>query len=331
MKVVRLFEDNMFEHELKVIKELNLDLEMKVHPSQTSAEIIENAKDADIIITVYEPLTKEVLSQLPNLKLVVYRSVGFNSVDLAYANERRLPVSHITQYCVDEVANYVIAAILSHNRRILDFNESVKVDHKWDYELFPDMRRLSSLTVGLIGFGNIPRLVAQRLQVFGCKLIAYDPFVDAEIFAKSNVKQASLEEIFEQSDYISSHLPLNNSTKGILNKNLFNLCQKQPVFVNSSRGGVVNEVDLVAALQLGKLSYAILDVVNSEDPDLSKLPFMQMNNVVLTPHIAFYSQEAFIQGVQDNFKNIQAFLNGDLAKAEIVNLKQIQSQILKRD
>ncbi|HDT8136013.1 TPA: C-terminal binding protein, partial [Enterococcus faecalis] len=152
-----------------------------------------------------------------------------------------------------------------------------------------------------------------------------------EIFEKSNVKQASLEEIFEQSDYISSHLPLNNSTKGILNKNLFNLCQKQPVFVNSSRGGVVNEVDLVAALQLGKLSYAILDVVNSEDPDLSKLPFMQMNNVVLTPHIAFYSQEAFIQGVQDNFKNIQAFLNGDLAKAEIVNLKQIQSQILKRD
>ncbi|XBG85942.1 C-terminal binding protein [Enterococcus cecorum] len=325
MKVVRLFEDNMFEHELQAIQALNLDLEMVVRPSQTPSEIIENAKDADIIITVYEPLTKEVLSQLPNLKLVVYRSIGFNSVDLAYANERQLPVSHITQYCVDEVANYVVAAILSHNRRILDFNQSVKVDHKWDYELFPDMRRLSSLTVGLIGFGNIPRLVAQRLQVFGRKVMAYDPFVPAEVFANAGVTQVSLEEIFAHSDYISSHLPLNDSTKEMLNATLFNLCENQPVFINSSRGGVVNEKDLVAALQSGKLSYAILDVVHSEDPDLSKLPFMQMDNVVLTPHIAFYSQEAFIQGVQDNFKNIQAFLNGDLAHAEIVNLKQIQA------
>lgn len=325
MKVVRLFEDNMFEHELQAIQALNLDLEMVVRPSQTPSEIIENAKDADIIITVYEPLTKEVLSQLPNLKLVVYRSIGFNSVDLAYANERQLPVSHITQYCVDEVANYVVAAILSHNRRILDFNQSVKVGHKWDYELFPDMRRLSSLTVGLIGFGNIPRLVAQRLQVFGCKVMAYDPFVPAEVFANAGVTQVSLEEIFAHSDYISSHLPLNDSTKEMLNATLFNLCENQPVFINSSRGGVVNEKDLVAALQSGKLSYAILDVVHSEGPDLSKLPFMQMDNVVLTPHIAFYSQEAFIQGVQDNFKNIQAFLNGDLAHAEIVNLKQIQS------
>ena len=325
MKVVRLFEDNMFEHELQAIQALNLDLEMVVRPSQTPSEIIENAKDADIIITVYEPLTKEVLSQLPNLKLVVYRSIGFNSVDLAYANERQLPVSHITQYCVDEVANYVVAAILSHNRRILDFNQSVKVGHKWDYELFPDMRRLSSLTVGLIGFGNIPRLVAQRLQVFGCKVMAYDPFVPAEVFANAGVTQVSLEEIFAHSDYISSHLPLNDSTKEMLNATLFNLCENQPVFINSSRGGVVNEKDLVVALQSGKLSYAILDVVHSEDPDLSKLPFMQMDNVVLTPHIAFYSQEAFIQGVQDNFKNIQAFLNGDLSHAEIVNLKQIQS------
>lgn len=325
MKVVRLFEDNMFEHELQAIQALNLDLEMVVRPSQTPSEIIENAKDADIIITVYEPLTKEVLSQLPNLKLVVYRSIGFNSVDLAYANERQLPVSHITQYCVDEVANYVVAAILSHNRRILDFNQSVKVGHKWDYELFPDMRRLSSLTVGLIGFGNIPRLVAQRLQAFGCKVMAYDPFVPAEVFANAGVTQVSLEEIFAHSDYISSHLPLNDSTKEMLNTTLFNLCENQPVFINSSRGGVVNEKDLVAALQSGKLSYAILDVVHSEDPDLSKLPFMQMDNVVLTPHIAFYSQEAFIQGVQDNFKNIQAFLNGDLAHAEIVNLKQIQA------
>ncbi|MTB64238.1 C-terminal binding protein [Streptococcus sp. zg-86] len=321
MKIIRLFEDDMLEYEQEVIGKLGLDATIEVRVSQTEEEIIANARDADVVIAVYEPLTQRVLESLPNLKFVLYRSIGFNSVDLEYATKKNLPVSHLASYCIDEVANYVVAAILMHNRRLHDFNQSIKVDKKWDYQLFPDMRRLSSLTVGLIGFGNIPRLISERLRVFGCRVIAYDPFVDKEVFIQAGVEAVSLEEVFAESDYISCHLPLNEQTKELLDASLFGLATKAPVFINSSRGGVVKEDDLVVALSDGSLSYAILDVVSTEDPDLTTLPFMAMENVLLTPHIAFYSQEAFLHGVRENMKNIQAFLRKDYAHAGIVNLE----------
>lgn len=323
MKVVRLFEDHMLKHEQAIMKALGLDIDFEVRPSYTEADVIKNAKDADVIIAVYEPLTANVLSQLPNLKLVQFRSIGFNGIDMAYANDHNLPVSTVSKYCIDEVANYVVAAILMHNRRIHDFNTSVKVSHEWDYEKFPDMRRLSAQTIGLIGFGNIPRLVTQRLKAFGCAILAYDPFVDATTFAEMGVTKVDLDTLFAQSDYISSHLPYNKATHQLLNADLFALTTKSPVFINSSRGGVVNEADLILALTNGQLSYAILDVVHTENPDLSTLPLMNLENVILTPHIAFYSQEAFIQGAQDNFKNLAQFLNGNYHKAEIVNLRNL--------
>lgn len=324
LKIVRLFEDNMLDYELAAIKKLGLDVSLEVKVSTTEEDIIQNAKDADVLITVYEPLTKKVLEKLPNLKLVVYRSIGFNNVDLDYANEINLPVSHISKYCTDEVANYVLASILMHNRRVNEFDKLVKVDKKWDYEAFPDMRRLSSLVVGLIGFGNIPKLVAERLKVFGVKVLAYDPFVKKEVFEKNGVESVSLEEIFQKADYVSSHLPHNKHTDKILNKQLFDLCKEGAVFINSSRGGVVNEEDLYNALESKKISYAILDVLSTEDPDLNNTALIKLENTVVTPHIAFYSQEAFIQGAEDNFRNIANYLNKNYQEAEIVNLKNIE-------
>lgn len=323
MKIVRLFEDQMLQYEEKVIQELGLDVSIDVRVCQTEAEIIQNAQDADVLITVYEPLTQHVLDNLPNLKLVLYRSVGVNNIDLTFANQLKLPVSHLVHYCTDEVANYVVAAILMHNRRIHDFNQVVKVRKQWDSEHFLDMHRLFVQTVGLIGFGNIPRLVAKRMQAFGCQILAYDPFVAKDVFSKAGVQSVSLEELFTDSDYISSHLPLTPQTKGVLNQNLFASTKKAPVFINASRGGVVNEKDLVTALHNGHISYAILDVLASEDPDLEQLPFIPMENVLLTPHIAFYSQEALLQGVRENLENLQAYLRQDYQQAGLVNAKEI--------
>lgn len=323
-KIVRLFEDNMYDVEQKMIKELGMDASIEVIPSGTEDEIIENAKDADVIICVYEPLTKKVLENLKNLKMVIFRSIGFNGIDMDYANEINLSVSHTSRYCTDEVANYVVSAIFLHNRRILEFNKSVKVDRKWDCELFPDMRRLSSRTIGLIGFGNIPKLITKRLKAFGPEIVAYDPFVPDEVFEEYRVKRVDLETLFAQSDYISSHLPLNKQTEKSLNKSLFDLVKDGAVFINSSRGGVVDEEDLYEALTEGNLSYAILDVLSSEDPDLSKAKLVDLDNVVVTPHIAFYSQDAFVQGAEDTMKNIHAFMNKEYKNAEIVNLRNIE-------
>lgn len=322
-KVVRLFEDNTFEHEEPFLNEYKDVIDFEIRPSFTEEEVINNAADADIIIVGYEPVTKKVLENLPNLKFVTYRSIGFNTIDLAYANEINLPVANITQYCIHEVADYVAAAILMHNRRLLDFNKSVKEDKQWDYELFPHMRRLSAQTVGFIGFGNIAQLTAQRLQAFGAKMIAYDPYLDEEVFEKLGIESVTLEEIFTASDYISSHLPLNPETENTINKDLFALTTKEPVFVNSSRGGVVDEADLKDALANGQLSYAILDVLHDEYPDLDNLPFIEIDNVVLTPHIAFYSLEAFIQSAEDSLRNVINFIHKKYDQVELVNQNSI--------
>jgi len=318
-KVVRLFEDHTLEHEERFLQEYKDVIDFEIRPSFTEEDVIKNAADADIILVVYEPITKKVLENLPHLKMVAYRSIGFNTIDLEYANEINLPVANITQYCIHEVADYVAAGILAHNRRLLDFNKSVKEDKKWDYELFPNMRRLSAQTVGFIGFGNIAQLVAKRLEVFGAKMIAYDPYLDEEVFKKLGIESVSLEEIFKASDYISSHLPLNPETENTINKDLFALTTKEPVFVNSSRGGVVDEGDLKESLENGQISYAILDVLHDEYPDLDKLPFMNMDNVILTPHIAFYSLEAFGQSAVDSLKNVISFIHEKYDQIEFVN------------
>lgn len=318
-KIVRLFEDGTEECERSYLKSNNLDVSIEVKPSYTEEEVINNAKDADFIIVGYENISKKVIESLPKVKMVVFRSIGFNGIDLDYANKTHLPVAHISRYCTQEVADYVVAAILVHNRRLIDFNNSVKNDKKWDYNLFPDMRRLSALTVGLIGMGNIPKLVSKRLLPFGCKIIAYDPYLPQSVFDQYHVESVSLAEIFEKADYISSHLPLNPETEKLIDQKYFNMTSKAPVFINSSRGGVVNEEDLIVALKTGKLSYAILDVLSTETPDLSNLEFIKMDNVVLTPHIAFYSQEAFSQSAIESLENIKNFIAGNYAEVQLVN------------
>ena len=323
-KIIRLFEDDTFESEEKFLAPYKDLIDLQVKVSLTEEEIIKNAKDADFILTAYEPITKKVLENLPNLKMVAYRSIGYNNIDLQYANSINLPVSHISGYCIEEVADYVAAAILMHNRHIFQFNESVKKDKKWDYNLFPEMRRLSTQTIGFLGFGNIAQLVAKRLLPFGAKLIAYDPYLKREVFSGLETEQVSLEEVFQKSDYISSHLPLNPSTEKMINKSLFALTTNSPTFVNSSRGGVVDEADLKEALQNKQLSFAILDVLQDEYPDLDRLPFLNMDNVVLTPHIAYYSQEAFVQSAEDSLKNIVHFIKGEFDQVELVNRNAIE-------
>ncbi|PMB85089.1 C-terminal binding protein [Dolosicoccus paucivorans] len=323
VKIVTLCDDGMEKYEKEYLSQYS-DFEIIHHPTMDEDEIIEVAKDADYIAVAYEPLTERVLSELKNLKMVAYRSIGFNSIDMEYANKINLAVSNIPNYCVPEVADYVMAAILMHNRRLMEFNNSVKLDHKWDFQLVPDMRRMGVLTVGFIGFGAIARAVVDRLKPFGCHMIAYDPFLSEEVFEEYGVTSVSLEDIFKESDYISSHLPLNPHTEKMLDKTYFDLTEKSPVFINSSRGGVVNEEDLVSALNSEKISLAILDVVSEEYPDVENHPLVSHDKVVITPHIAYFSQESETQSVQDNLDNIINFENKNYEQVPIVNRKNIE-------
>lgn len=288
-------------------------------PGLTEEEVIKNGQGADAIIVVYEPITKKVIDALPDLKLIAYKSIGFNSVDLAYATEKGIPVCHITQYCTQEVADYVMSCILSHNRRLFTFDDSVRNKKEWNFALCPDMQRLGEQTVGFVGFGNIPKLVAKRLAPYGCKLIAFDPFVEEEVMKEFGVEKVEKDEVFAKADYISCHLPLNPHTERSITKEDFDKIEDSAVFINSARGGVIVEEDLVEALDKGKVKAAYLDVLTDESPDLDTNPLFGRKDVILTPHIAFYSEQSVRDGIIDCAEHVRNFFEGNYETIEFVN------------
>lgn len=288
-------------------------------PCKTEEDLIENCKDADAVICCYEPFTARVMDNLPNLKVISFKAIGVNYVDLNAAKERNIAVTNIPQYCVNEVADHTVAFILCINRRIVQFHKSVQQDKAWKYDLCPDMTRFSECTVGLLGFGNISRLLAARLKGFGPRMIAYDPFVSQKQADEYGVKLVELGDLYETADYISCHLPLNKSTEKTLNSEAFAKMKTGVVLINTSRGGVIDEEALVAALDSGKVGFAALDVLTEERPDMGSNPFRGRDNVILTPHVAFYSLSAVRDAKVQSAENILYYLKGEYEKCHIVN------------
>jgi D-3-phosphoglycerate dehydrogenase len=317
-KVVRTF---AFPGALETEQEIFGDqIEIKEILSPTEEALIENCQEADAVICAYEPFTKKVIDALPNLKLIAFGTIGFNYADIDYAKEKNIPVTHISKYCTKEVADYTVGMILMLNRRILQFHTSVQRDKEWRYDLYPDMRRLEEQTVGLLGFGNIPRLVAERLKPFGPKVIAYDPFVDKQK-AKStyNVDVVSFDEVLSQSDVLSMHLPANKETNRIIHDQTIAKMKDGVIFINSARGQVIDEAAIVRAIDAGKMKYYAADVLDDENPNMNLHPFNDRENIILTPHMAFYSKEAMRDGVIEWAENVKNFVVGNHQHCQVVN------------
>ena len=317
-KVVRTFPfPGALEIEKKVLGD---NIEILEIPSATEEEIIANCQDADAVICAYEPFTARVIDALPNLKLISFKTIGFNYADTDHARGKGIPVAHISKYCTKEVAEYVVGLILALNRRIIQFNTSTHIDKEWKYNLFPEMRRLDEQTIGLIGFGNIPKLVTERLRPFNSKIIAYDPFVDpAKAKAEYGVDIVSLDEVLANSDILSIHLPANKDTEKIINDETIGKMKDGVIFINSARGAVVDEDSIVKAIDSGKIKYYATDVVSEEYPDMKTHPFSERENIILTPHIAFYSKESLRDGIIECAENVRNFAEGNYEKCDIVN------------
>lgn len=318
LKVVRTFD---FPGALEIEKEIFGDkMEVKEAPSFTEDDLIENCEDADAVICEYEPFTKRVIDALPNLKLIAFGTIGFNYADVQYAKSKNIAVSHISKYCIKEVADYTVSMILMLNRRINDFHNQVKKEKTWDFGAFPNMRRLDTQTVGLLGFGNIPRLIAERLKPFGVKVIAYDPFVEKdEAKEKYDVDIVSFDDVLTEADILSIHLPVNEETEQIINDGSISKMKDGVILINSARGQLVDENSIVNRVESGKIQYYAADVLTEETPDLNIHPFMEQENIILTPHIAFYSQESVREASVESAMNVKHFFDADYKDAQIVN------------
>lgn len=272
---------------------------------KTEAELIELAQDADAIINVYARLTAKVINSLRRCQVIVRRGIGYDNVDVKAATAKGIAVVNVPDYCIDEVADHVMALLLCTARRVIPAREQVK-SGGWDFKQFLPIPSLKDCTLGLVGFGKVARAVTERAKCFGLKLQTSDPFISAELVSEHGVRLVSLEELLSSSDFISIHVPLTNDTRGMFSKREFAMMKPSAVVINTSRGLVVDEEALREALQSGKIAFAALDVMTQEPPTADN-PLRKMNNVILTPHLAWYSEHS-------------AKLAGEKAAQEIVRV-----------
>lgn len=288
-------------------------------PCKTEEDLIKNCVDADAVLCVYEPFTAHVMDNLPKLKIIAVKAIGVNMVDIDAAKQRGIAVTNTPKYCINEVADHTVMLILAINRRLIQFHNSVQHDKVWKYDICQDISRLGECTIGLMGFGNIPRLVTKRLKGFGPRILAYDPYVDKKIANEYGVELVNNEYLYENSDYICCHLPHNKDTEKMINKEAFNKMKDGVVFINTGRGKVVDEKALIDALDSGKVGYSGLDVLEDENPDISTSPLNGRNNVILTPHVAYYSKSSVRDAKIHAAENILYYLKGEYEKCNIIN------------
>lgn len=292
--------------------------EVEEHVCSTEDDIIKYCQDADAVMGIFEPLTARVINSLPKLKLIACKSMGYNYVDLEAAKARGISVTHLRSAFSIDVADYVTACILAHNKRLFAYDRSVRRDKKWDYSVCPDIHRFNAETVGLAGFGQIARLVAKNLSGFGVRILAADPYIDQSIGDQYGVTMVDMKTLFRESDYISLHVPLIEGTEHLIGKELFDEIPDHLVFINSARGGVVVEQEMIDAIDSGKISYAYLDVLTDEYPDLNTHPLANRDNVILTPHVTFYSQESARDGRLQCCADIRNYFTGNYDKCVFV-------------
>ncbi len=272
---------------------------------QEEKDVIRVCKDADGLLNQYAFLTRRVLESLPKCKVISRYGVGVDSVDLKAATDLGIVVANVPDYCIDEVASQTIAMILTLTRKTAFFDRKVK-SGRWDFHLGIPIYRIKGKTLGLVGCGKIGLEVARRIAAFGVKVTTYDPYLEK---APEGIELKDFDTVLKESDFISIHCPLNDSTRHLIGEKEFRKMKKKPVLINTSRGPIVDEKSLIQALEEGLLSGAGLDVLEKEPPD-SQSPLLNMENVVLSPHVGFYSVESISELKRRTAKNVSDVLLG---------------------
>lgn len=296
--------------------------ELVLASDQNTKTFIAEGKDCDAILTVYAPVNAEFINKLEKCKVIVKAGIGVNNIDVEAASARGIMVANVPDYCLDEVADHAFALFLAGIRKIGLLNKMVK-GGTWDFNVAKPIPRLQGKIFGLYGFGNIAQKVAVRALAFGMEVHAYDPYIPDELFNKLGVKRVNdLSALLAEVDFLSLHAPLTNETRHSINMDTIKLMKPTAFIVNTSRGPLIKEDDLAAALQKGLLSGAALDVMEKEPPSYPS-PLFALENVLVTPHAAFYSEGAGIELREKSVREIVRTLTEGAPKSWL-NKKAMQ-------
>lgn len=270
-----------------------LDAELRLAGEPTREAILEVARQADGVLVTYARITDDIIEQLNRCRIIARFGIGVDNVDIEAATQSGIVVTKVPDYCIDEVSDHALALLLALARKITYANRQVQAG-QWEMRAVVPMHRLRGRTLGLVGFGKIPRALAPKAQALGLKVMTYDPYVSDEVTEPLGVESVDFDELLRSADYISTHAPLTTETHHMFNADAFRQMKPEALLINTARGPLVDEQALANALDEGQLAGAALDVMPQEPPPADS-PLRGRDNVILTPHIAFYSEESLVE------------------------------------
>lgn len=288
---------------------LGAHVEQYIYTGDAGA-LVAACREADAIVTDYVPFDRAVLEQLERCRIISVAATGWDCVDVRAAAERGIRVCAIGEYCTDEVADHTLALLLALNRKLFAYHRQVQDGHSWRWNEVRGVRRLADQTLGLVGFGRIGEAVCRRARGFRLRVLACDPRITAETAERAGARRVEFDELLEESDILSLHCNLDATNRGLINRSAFARMHRRPLLLNVARGGLVVEADLVAALDQGQVAGAALDVLAEDSPDLARHPLAGRDDVLLTPHVAFYSESALADLRRISAENVRAFVEG---------------------
>ena len=255
----------------------------------SEAEVAAACRDADALLVTYAKIGKVALAGMPKLKIVVRTGVGYDSLDVPAATERKVMVANVPDYCISDLAEHTMALLLTWWRRTAELDQQVRTEG-WGRPLKP-VYRLEGKTLGVLGMGRMGQAVAARARGFGLKLVGYDPYTPSAAFAAVGVEPVSLDSLLRTSDIVTIHALLSAETRGIICQKTLRQMKPTALIVNTARGGLIVTDDLVRALEERWIAGAALDVTEPEPLPMGH-PLRNLPRVLVTPHAAWYSEEA---------------------------------------
>lgn len=271
-----------------------IGVELILAPNGDESTLVELAGNVHGILTCFAKVTESVIRAANQCVVIGRYGVGVDNIEVDTATELGIAVTYVPDYCVDEVSDHVLAFLLGWNRRVVMFDKSVK-SSGWDsIPLTMRIMRLRGKKLGIIGFGRIGQAVCKKAQVFGLEILAHDPFASSARAADFDAKLVDMQTLLSQSDFITIHAPSTPQTINMIGEKEFSMMKPEAFLINAARGSLIDESALYDALTGGQIAGAGVDVlVDSAPPDDHQL--FRLNNLLVTPHVAFFSQESTLE------------------------------------
>lgn len=303
--------------------------ELVVAETGEAAELVALAGEADAILTCWKQLPPAALTAATHCRIISRYGIGLDNIPLNTATELGIVVTNVPDFCLDEVADHVLALILAFARRITVFNRETS-QGQWALQSGQGMSRLRGQTLGVIGYGNIAQNLVPKAYALGLNIIVYTPRLATNAVAPYGQATNDLTELLAQADYVSLHVPLTAETEQMINAARLQQMKPTAILINTARGGVINEADLYRALAEGWIAGAGLDVMTQEPP-VADHPLLKLANVIATPHAAFYSEAAIAELQTKAATQVAQALRGE-TPGNVVNksvLAQTNCRLLK--